>query len=58
MFEKTELSQFDYIYTVGSQRRQSLFEIADYEGYYKVKIGEQIGYRYIVNGIVDKGAFG
>jgi len=35
MFEKTELSQFDYIYAIGSFRRQSLYEIADYEGYYQ-----------------------
>lgn len=58
MFEKTELVQFDQIYTVGSFRRQTLQEIADVEGYYRVRLGEQIGYRYLVSEIVDKGAFG
>ena len=32
--------------------------MADAEGYYRARIGEQIGYRYLVNEIVDKGAFG
>lgn len=58
MFEKTELLQFEQIFTVGSYRRQSLQEIADAEGYYRVRIGEQLGYRYQVCDIVDKGAFG
>lgn len=58
MFEKTELSQFDQIYTVGSFRRESLQEIPDSEGYYRIRVGEQLGYRYLVSGIVDKGAFG
>ena len=58
MFEKTELMQFDQIYTVGSYRRETLQEIADSEGYYRVRIGEAIGYRYLVTDIVDKGAFG
>lgn len=58
MFEKTELVQFEQIYTVGSFRRESLMEIADAEGYYRARIGEQLGYRYVVGEIVDKGAFG
>ena len=32
--------------------------ITDKDGFYKVHIGEQIGYRYLVERIVDKGAFG
>lgn len=40
MFEKTELMQFEEIYTVGSFRRQALSEIADAEGYYRVRVGE------------------
>ncbi len=40
MFEKTELSQYDLIYTVGSFRRENLYDIADYEGYYLTAIGE------------------
>lgn len=58
MFEKTELMQFEFIYAVGSTRRETLQEISDSEGYYRARIGEQLGYRYIVNDIVDKGAFG
>ena len=58
MFEKTELMQYDQIYTVGSYRRQTLAEIADAEGYYRARLDEQIGYRYLVSEIVDKGAFG
>ena len=40
MFEKTELSQFQQIFTVGSYRREALQEIADAEGYYRVRVGE------------------
>jgi hypothetical protein len=40
MFEKTELMQFESIFTVGSYRRETLQEIADSEGYYRVRIGE------------------
>jgi hypothetical protein len=58
MFEKTELHQFEQIYTVGSYRRESLKEVVDAEGYYRARIGEQIGYRFLVSDIVDKGAFG
>jgi dual specificity tyrosine-phosphorylation-regulated kinase 2/3/4 len=43
---------------VGSYRRQTLQEVVDAEGYYRARIGEQIGYRYLVADIVDKGAFG
>ena len=40
MFEKTELHHFEFIYTIGSVRREALSEIVDGEGYYKAKIGE------------------
>jgi hypothetical protein len=40
MFEKTELSQYDNIFGVGSIRRVSLQEISDSEGYYRAKVGE------------------
>ncbi len=33
-------------------------EISDRDGYFVPKIGEQLGYRYQVMDIVDKGAFG
>lgn len=39
-------------------RRESLADIVDAEGYYKVRICEQIAYRYLIEKIVDKGAFG
>ena len=58
MFEKTELVQYEQIYTIGEYRRHTLQEVADAEGYYRARIGEQIGYRYVVQKIVDKGAFG
>jgi len=57
-FEKSELHHFEYIYAVGSYRRQCISECADSEGYYKARVGEHIGYRYLVAEIVDKGAFG
>ncbi len=50
--------QFDQIYTIGSYRRETLQEIGDSEGYYRVRVGENLGYRYLVSDIVDKGAFG
>ena len=40
MFEKTELMQFEHIYTVGSFRRETLKEVSDNEGYYRARIGE------------------
>ena len=40
MFEKTELNQFDQIFTVGSYRRNNLQEVSDAEGYYRARIGE------------------
>jgi hypothetical protein len=40
MFEKTELMQFEQIFTVGSFRRHTLQEIGDVEGYYRVRVGE------------------
>jgi hypothetical protein len=57
-FEQAELPLYDAIYAVGSYRRQGLGECADSDGYYKARVGEQIGYRYLVAEIVDKGAFG
>lgn len=58
IFEKTELNQFDMIYTVGSYRRESLQEISNHDGYYNAMVGEQLGYRYLISDIVDRGAFG
>lgn len=57
-FEKTEINHFPEILTIGSVRRLNSQELADFEGYYKPLIGEQIGYRYQVLEIIDKGSFG
>ena len=52
-FEKSELCTYDTIYCIGSHRVESMNTIHDREGFYKVKIGEAIGYRYIVERIID-----
>lgn len=39
-FEKSELSTYEQIYTIGSFRVNGLKSIADREGFYKAKIGE------------------
>ena len=57
-FEKSELSTYDYIYTVGSVRVVNLKSIINRRGDYKIQIGEQIGYRYQVDKVIDAGAFG
>ena len=35
-----------------------MHDIADKEGFYRTMIGEQLGYRYEVKKIIDKGSFG
>ena len=57
-FEMTELSSFDFIYTVGSVRISSMRQVANKDGFYNAQIGEQLGYRYLVDKIIDAGAFG
>lgn len=32
--------------------------LSNHEGFYLAKVGEQIGYRYEITHIIDKGAFG
>lgn len=39
-------------------RRHHQHSLADREGYYKVKVGEQLNYRYQVTKVIDSGAFG
>jgi hypothetical protein len=56
-FEQSELSRFQYIYTVGTVRVNSRNQIAK-QGKYLVNPGEQIGYRYLVDTVLDSGAFG
>lgn len=57
-FERNELVDFNRIYTVGSVRVHSLKSCQEEDGFYKVKTGEQIGYRYLVDSQIDAGAFG
>ena len=45
-FEKSELSTYDFIYTVGSIRVPSLKSVLTRKGDYNIQIGEQVGYRY------------
>lgn len=57
-YEKQELAQFQYIYTIGSQRIVSRRQVCGSNNLYRVSLGEQIGYRYQVEKVLDKGAFG
>ena len=57
-FEKSEIYSYNEVYCIGSYRVQGMKHITDKEGFYKVKVGEAIGYRYLVDAIVDSGAFG
>lgn len=57
-FEQSELSRFPSIYTVGSVRINSKSQIRLSDGSYKISVGEQIGYRYLVDQVLDAGAFG
>ena len=54
----SELNHFDFIYTVGSVRIQNMRQITNKDGFYNASLGEQIGYRYLVDKIIDAGAFG
>lgn len=57
-FEMTELTSFDFIYTVGSIRVSSMRQKYDKDGFYLARVGEQLGYRYLIDKIIDAGAFG
>ena len=57
-FEMTELTTYNFIYTVGSVRVEGMRQIANRDGFYKAQIGEQLGYRYLIEKIIDAGAFG
>jgi len=56
--EMTELSTYEKIYTIGSFRVQSMRQVAGRDGFYSAHIGEQLGYRYLIEKIIDAGAFG
>ena len=57
-FEKMEMGMYERIYTIGKVRRQNQYTIADKEGFYMVKQGEQLAWRYEVLQVIDAGAFG
>ena len=52
------MSMYEKIYTIGKVRRQNQYTIADREGFYLVKPGEQLAWRYEVVRVIDAGAFG
>ena len=58
MFEMTELASYDFIYTVGSVRVSGLRSVTNKDGNYMSRVGEQLGYRYLVEKKIDAGAFG
>ena len=39
-YEKSELSQFQYIYTIGSKQIASKQQVTNAQGHYKCSIGE------------------
>jgi|LauGreDrversion4_2_1035121.scaffolds.fasta_scaffold175841_1 hypothetical protein len=57
-FESSELSKFPLIYTVGSVRVYSRAQVILADNHYRITVGEQIGYRYLVEKVLDSGAFG
>lgn len=57
-FEKSEVQTYGFIYTVGSVRVSSIRQVSKHDGFYMAQIGEQIAYRYVVEKIIDAGAFG
>lgn len=56
-FEMAELIEFPCIYTIGRLRVNSCDQVSK-NNRYNAQIGEQIGYRYIVESALDAGAFG
>lgn len=57
-FEMSELTAYDFIYTVGSVRVDRLSQVQAREGFYQARVGEQLGYRFMVEKVIDAGAFG
>jgi len=54
----TELTTYEFIYTIGSHRVHTMRSVAGRDGFYSAHVGEQLGYRYQVEKIIDAGAFG
>jgi serine/threonine protein kinase len=57
-FELGELPNFGKVYAPGSVRVHSKQQITAKDGQYKITAGESIAYRYLVEQVVDAGAFG
>lgn len=57
-FEKIEVGNYSRVYTIGNVRRENQYSIADKDGFYNTKVGEHLGYRYLIKKIIDKGSFG
>lgn len=57
-FEKSEIGKYQKIYYVGSVRVRNLSDKVSRDGFYRVKTGEQIAFRYSVVKVIDAGAFG
>ena len=57
-YEMSELSTYECIYAVGSVRVPGIRQKTNRDGFYNAQVGEQIGYRYLIEKIIDAGAFG
>lgn len=57
-FEKIELGNYSRIYTIGKVRRDNQTAIANQDGFYNAREGEQLGYRYLIKKVIDNGNFG
>ena len=38
-------------------RRENSYSIADKDGFYNIRVGEHLGYRYLIRKIIGKGSF-
>lgn len=57
-FEMSEISGYQTIYTIGTYRAHGKRDLCNAEGCYIPHVGEQIGYRYLVDNLFGAGAFG
>lgn len=55
-YELSEIHEMETVYTIGSYRVSHLSPAND--GTYRAHVGEQFLYRYIVERVCGKGAFG
>ena len=57
-FEEEEIRSYETVHTLGDIRISVLNQVRGSEGFYKVRRGEQIAYRYKVLDIIGTGTFG